>query len=75
MQTGSFILEGLDGQIRNGLGGGIPGFYDMLEIRSGPKHEQYAEINDWLDGYDPEELDILPIEVALGLIIARVGAH
>ena len=41
--------------------GGISGFYDMLEIRSDPTHEQHAEINDWLEGYDPEELDILPI--------------
>jgi hypothetical protein len=46
----------------------------MLEIRSDPKHEQYAEINDWLDGYDPEELDTLPIEVALGRIAARRNA-
>jgi len=54
--------------------GGISGFYGMLEIRSDPKHEQYAEINDWLDGYDPEELDTLPIEVALGRIAARRNA-
>lgn len=54
--------------------GGISGFYDMLEIRSDPTHEQYAEINDWLDGYDPEELDILPIEAALSRIAARRNA-
>lgn len=54
--------------------GGISGFYDMLEIRSDPTHEQYAEINDWLDGYDPEELDTLPIEAALSRIAARRNA-
>lgn len=54
--------------------GGISGFYEMLEIRSDPTLEQYAEINDWLEGYDPEELDVLPIEAALGRIAARRNA-
>lgn len=54
--------------------GGISGFYEMLEIRSDPTLEQYAGINDWLEGYDPEELDVLPIEAALGRIAARRNA-
>jgi hypothetical protein len=54
--------------------GGISGFYDMLEIRSDPTHEQYVEINDWLDGYDPDELDTLPIEAGLARIAARRNA-
>ena len=29
---------------------------------------------EWLDGYDPEELDIFPIEVILGRIPARRNA-
>lgn len=40
-------------------------FYDMLEIRSDPTHEQHAKINDWFAGYYPEKLDVLPIEIAL----------
>lgn len=54
--------------------GGISGFYDMLEIRSDPTHEQHIEINDWLDGYDPDELDTLPIEAGLARIAARRNA-
>ncbi|MDP3677045.1 MAG: plasmid pRiA4b ORF-3 family protein [Novosphingobium sp.] len=54
--------------------GGIPGFYEMLEARADPTHPDHAEISEWLDGYDPEELDIFPIEVALGRIAARRNA-
>ena len=54
--------------------GGIPGFYEMLEARADPKHPDHDEITEWLDGYDPEELDIFPIEVALGRIAARRNA-
>jgi hypothetical protein len=51
--------------------GGITGFYEMLEARDDPTHSDHADICDWLDGYDPDELDILPIKVALGRIAAR----
>ena len=54
--------------------GGIPGFYEMLEARADPKHPDHDEITEWLDGYDPEELDIFPIEAALGRIAARRNA-
>jgi hypothetical protein len=54
--------------------GGIPGFYEMLEARADPEHPDHAEICEWLDGYDPDELDALPIEVALGRIAARRNA-
>lgn len=54
--------------------GGTPGFYEMLEARDDPAHPDHAEISEWLDGYDPEELDVFPIEVALGRIAARRNA-
>lgn len=54
--------------------GGTPGFYEMLEARADPAHPDHAEICEWLDGYDPEELDVFPIEVALGRIAARRNA-
>jgi hypothetical protein len=54
--------------------GGTPGFYEMLEARADPSHPDHAEISEWLDGYDPEELDVFPIEVALGRIAARRNA-
>jgi len=54
--------------------GGIPGFYEMLKARADPKHPDHAEIREWLDGYNPDELDVFPIEVALGRIAARRNA-
>ncbi|GAC1592701.1 MAG: plasmid pRiA4b ORF-3 family protein [Sphingomicrobium sp.] len=54
--------------------GGIPGYYDLLEARADPKHPDHDEITEWLDEYDPEALDIFPIEVALGRIAARRNA-
>lgn len=36
----------------------------MLEARADPDHPDHAEICEWLDGYDPDELDVFPIEVA-----------
>lgn len=55
-------------------GGGIPGFYEMLAARADPTHPDHAEISEWLDGYDPNELDVFPIRVALGRIAARRNA-
>lgn len=54
--------------------GGIPGFCEMLEARADPSHPDHAEITEWLDGYDPEELEVFPIQVALGRIAARRNA-
>jgi len=34
----------------------------------------FGLITEWLDGYDPDELDVFPIEVALGRIAARRNA-
>jgi len=54
--------------------GGIPGFYEMLEARADPDHPDHAEISEWLEGYDPDALDVFPIKVALGRIAARRNA-
>ncbi|AKM09081.1 hypothetical protein AB433_14965 [Croceicoccus naphthovorans] len=54
--------------------GGISGFYEVLDARSDPTHEEHADICRWLDDYDPEELDIFPIQVALGRIAAKRNA-
>lgn len=54
--------------------GRIPGFYEMLEARTDPSHPDHAEICEWLGGYDPDQLDVFPIEVALGRISARRNA-
>ena len=54
--------------------GGIPGFYDMLNARADASHPDHAEISEWLDGYDPAEFDVFPIQIALGRIAARRNA-
>jgi hypothetical protein len=43
----------------------------MLEARADPTHPDHADITEWLDGYDPAELDAFPTQVALGRIAAR----
>lgn len=46
----------------------------MASVALAASHSDHADIREWLDGYDPEELDSLPIEVALGRIAARRNA-
>jgi hypothetical protein len=39
--------------------GGLPGFHDMLEAISDPRHEQHDEILEWLGGdFDPEAFSV-----------------
>src|SRR5262245_48061000 len=33
--------------------GGIPGFYEMLEALTDPKHPNHADAKQWSDNYDP----------------------
>ena len=54
--------------------GGIPGFYDMLDARADPNHPNHTDAKAWLDDYDPDELDELPIKFALGRMAARRNA-
>jgi hypothetical protein len=54
--------------------GGIPGFYEMLEARADPEHPGHTDVSEWLDDYDPNELDVLPINGILGRIAARRNA-
>ncbi len=54
--------------------GGIPGFYDMLEAQAVPEHPEHAEVTEYLDGWDPREIDELPLRIALGRIANRRNA-
>ncbi len=54
--------------------GGIPGFYEKLDIAADPSHPDHAEIKEWLEDYDPNVIDELPIKVALGRIAKRRNA-
>jgi hypothetical protein len=54
--------------------GGVPGFYDLLAARADPSDDNYVDAVAWLDGYNPDLLDELPIKYALGRIAARRNA-
>jgi len=39
--------------------GGIPGFYDLIEVLSDPKHERREEIMEWIgDEFDPQAFSV-----------------
>ncbi|GAA4504054.1 plasmid pRiA4b ORF-3 family protein [Gluconacetobacter tumulicola] len=54
--------------------GGIPGFYHLLEARNDPKHPNHAEAREFLKEWDPEDIDELPIRIALSRIANRRNA-
>jgi hypothetical protein len=54
--------------------GGIPGFYERLDAASDPERPDHAEAKQWLDDYDPDEIDELPIKYALGRIAKKRNA-
>ena len=46
--------------------GGIPGFYDLLDAVSDPKHERHEEIMDWLGGgFDPDAFSVDDVNKSL----------
>jgi hypothetical protein len=55
--------------------GGIPGFYEMLDIAADPAHPENEEIQKWLgDDYDPKVADDEQIRIVLGRIARRRNA-
>lgn len=54
--------------------GGIPGFYEQLDILADPEHPDHAEVAEWFEDYDPEAVDELVINTALGRIAKRRNA-
>jgi len=54
--------------------GGIPGFYDLLAARNDPDDPDYAEAVEYLNDYDPDVIEELPIKYALGRIDSRRNA-
>ncbi len=54
--------------------GGIPGYYNMLDALADPKHPDHAEVAEYLEGWDPKEIDELPLKIALGRIANRRNA-
>jgi hypothetical protein len=54
--------------------GGVPGFYNLLDARADPAHPAHASAVAWLDDYDPDLIEELPIKYALGRLAARRNA-
>jgi Plasmid pRiA4b ORF-3-like protein len=54
--------------------GGIPGFYELLEVLADPKHPDHAHLKEWSGDYDPNTFDELPIKYALSRIANRRNA-
>jgi Plasmid pRiA4b ORF-3-like protein len=54
--------------------GGIPGFYNVLDAMADPEHPNHAEIMEWLDGYDPKEIEEHRVNFTLGGIANRRSA-
>ena len=38
--------------------GGIPGFYDLVEVLSDPNHERHEEMLDWIGEFDPQAFSV-----------------
>jgi hypothetical protein len=54
--------------------GGLPGFYHALDVVADPTYPEHAEVADWLDEYDPDGIDELPLKIALGRLAKRRNA-
>lgn len=54
--------------------GGILGFYRTLEVLADPKHPNHTELAEWLEDYDPDVIDELPITYALSRIANQRNA-
>jgi len=53
--------------------GGIPGFYNMIEVLSDPEHPDYDMLFEWMGemDFDPEEFNLEICDIAVGAIGRR----
>lgn len=49
--------------------GGVPGFYDALEILADPAHPDHADVADFFEGFDPDHID----EQVPGFALSRIA--
>lgn len=54
--------------------GGVPGFYELLDVLADPGHPGHADAREWADDYDPDTIDVVPIHYALARIANRRNA-
>ena len=49
--------------------GGVPGYANFLAILADPKHEEHADMQDWIgDPFDPTEFDLIAVNRILATI-------
>lgn len=54
--------------------GGIPGFYHMLEAWADPSHPDHDEVSAYLEDWNPNEINELPLRNALNRIANKRNA-
>lgn len=54
--------------------GGLPGFYNALDVLADPQHADHAEMTEWFGDYDPEDMDEEIVGFALSRIARRRNA-
>ena len=54
--------------------GGLPGFYEKLEILADPSHPDHDEFKEYSEDYDPDSIDELIIKISLSRIARRRNA-
>lgn len=54
--------------------GGPYGYANLLEVLADPKHEEYAEMKEWVGGgFDPEKFNIAAVNKQLAALSKRLG--
>ena len=51
--------------------GGVPGFYNGLDILADPQHPEHEDVAEWFGAYDPNHIDVELIGFALSRIARR----
>jgi hypothetical protein len=54
--------------------GGIPGYYNMLAALADPEHPDHAEVTEYLEDWDPKDIDEFRLRIALSRIANRRNA-
>jgi len=54
--------------------GGVPGYYNLIEAMSNPKHPDHKELLEWLGyEYDPEAFDLEAANISFAQLVPKPG--
>ena len=54
--------------------GGVPGYYHLLDALADPEHPDHTEVAEYLEDWDPKEIDEFPLRIALDRIARQRNA-